>query len=1213
MALIGAGAALALSALAFAQPASAAEWYVDATDGSDGASCGRAADNPCQTILRALTNAGSGDTIVVAPGTYARPLTIAKAITIRGAQAGNDARRRAGAETIIDVGTSDDPAITIAADDVTIDGVTIRRDAGNGDGIAFDPTEPTRNATIANAIVEHHRFGLFASTTAGNAVADLSGLTITGSVFRDNRVFVAPGKGVYLDGYRGTGITIANNAFSGHESGTGFDVAISLSGFAGAPLEDVTVEGNSSDDDGSLLVVTNARDVVVKRNRATNESGSAIYLGGGTENVTIEDNDLESSARGVRLSKEFGSATAPQDVRIVGNRFRGNERGIVADGTLAAADDGLDISGLRIEGNTFTDNNAAFGSHGIFLAPVTGDDISIVDNVFEGTAHAADASGSAAIQLRGSGAANPVANVTITGNRSTGDGTFLVLGDVDEAVVEGNEARQASGSALFVTHHVTDLALRDNTIADAARGIAFGTQFAPDGTRLTAVSVTGNTITRTGVGVLVGYIAGGSFDPIVLDGLEIAGNTFAGNAEDLRFEEANIAGGQAGMLRPNLVLGGNVFSDGEPSIQGLDGDRYVDPSGDDTNDCATPAEACSTIHAAVEKAQAYGTVHVAAGAYDASARINVEQPVRIVGDESDPGNVTVRVPAAQRATFHVMSDDVTIAGLTITRAGGSGDGITFDAGTSTRNAVIRKNVIEGNRFGIYAAAGAGDAAADISGLDVRDNTFEDNHAADTPGKGIYLAGYRGTGISVTGNTFRGHETGSGFDVAISLSGLAGAPLEDVTVERNTSDDDGSLLVVTDARNVVIGRRDRGNSAANESGSALYIGAGVENVTIEGNTLQRSARGVRLSAAWGDGALRTLRIAGNTISDMREWGIAIDADAAALLSGLTITGNTFSNNALGDIQTEHLPATLAADADPVTFPGMNEDGSQPLGVASAAQTLTLTATPLGAVEIAAVFTRGEDDSDFVLTSANECSGTVPLGGQCTLKVRFLPSATGERTTTLYARVREPLTGDWQEIELARLTGTGGTLPKGEPGPEGPQGPAGPQGPEGPQGPAGPQGPQGAAGPQGPEGPQGPAGPQGPQGPQGAPGPQGPAGPQGPQGPQGERGPAGEVQVSVARLGLTYLVTGRLNGASPAQCRRGGQVVIVVKSGRRTIARRTARLRPNCTYSARVSVAKARSARRAKMTVRWRGNRALRASSRTLVIRGRAASPRAGNVR
>jgi len=155
-----------------------------------------------QTIQEAIDAASDGDTIVVAAGSYKENVTIDKPLTLKGAQAGEDARNRSGAETIIE---PDDGAgiriLTAANRIVLIDGFTVQntlhgittpelgvmaadivvrnvRVLNSGEfGISLTFTEKT---TVENCYVEGLEYGI-------NAGA-LEPARPTEAVFRHNEV-----------------------------------------------------------------------------------------------------------------------------------------------------------------------------------------------------------------------------------------------------------------------------------------------------------------------------------------------------------------------------------------------------------------------------------------------------------------------------------------------------------------------------------------------------------------------------------------------------------------------------------------------------------------------------------------------------------------------------------------------------------------------------------------------------------------------------------------------------------------------------------------------------------------------------------------------------------------------------------------------------------------------------------------------------------------
>jgi hypothetical protein len=132
--------------------------------------------------------------------------------------------------------------------------------------------------------------------------------------------------------------------------------------------------------------------------------------------------------------------------------------------------------------------------------------------------------------------------------------------------------------------------------------------------------------------------------------------------------------------------------------------------------------------------------------------------------------------------------------------------------------------------------------------------------------------------------------------------------------------------------------------------------------------------------------------------------------------------------------------------------------------------------------------GPQREDFLLADGDCRQGRIQPGGGCTLRLRFAPTAVGERTATLNLLNADGLYGP-----PIALSGAGVAAPTV----------------------AGPPGADGAPGPQGGAGPQGAPGPTGGTGGAGLPGAKGAPGPQGKRGAKGKRGPHARVRVDCKR--------------------------------------------------------------------------------------------------
>jgi hypothetical protein len=102
----------------------------------------------------------------------------------------------------------------------------------------------------------------------------------------------------------------------------------------------------------------------------------------------------------------------------------------------------------------------------------------------------------------------------------------------------------------------------------------------------------------------------------------------------------------------------------------------------------------------------------------------------------------------------------------------------------------------------------------------------------------------------------------------------------------------------------------------------------------------------------------------------------------------------TDNAAGSPQTVTLSGTgTVVELSP---PGINF-GNQKVGTRSPAAPVKLTNKGSTSLSISQIDITGTDSGDFSQT--NNCGNSIPAGGQCTIKVRFKPTAKGQRLATL----------------------------------------------------------------------------------------------------------------------------------------------------------------------------------------------------------------------
>jgi hypothetical protein len=127
----------------------------------------------------------------------------------------------------------------------------------------------------------------------------------------------------------------------------------------------------------------------------------------------------------------------------------------------------------------------------------------------------------------------------------------------------------------------------------------------------------------------------------------------------------------------------------------------------------------------------------------------------------------------------------------------------------------------------------------------------------------------------------------------------------------------------------------------------------------------------------------------------------------------------ADNATGSPQTVALSGTGAAPAPAASLGATSLNfGSAKVSVATAAQFVTVTNSGTAALAITSVVLGGANPGDF--TETTTCTGSIAIGGTCTITATFKPTALGARSATI--TVTDNASGATQTIALS---GTGVT--------------------------------------------------------------------------------------------------------------------------------------------------------------------------------------------
>lgn len=320
------------------------QWYVSMT-GNDENDCLSPA-TACLTLQAAINKASAGDTINVEAGVYpvAGVVTVNKKLTLKGAQAGVDARSRFELESRLE----NSGGLYVTANDVVIDGFQVENSTSSaftGYGIALGAG--TSGAHVINNIIQDNIVGLgLANNPAGNQAV------IQRNVFRNNtRPGAASGHGIYSDEYvAGLGIgvddvLIANNEFVNDNGAVTGTWGIGISNTGAVPFSHLQIQENTFDSISPAsrgMYFYGTATSSIKSNSIRNKTNYGIGFFGGNDGITIECNVILEDNRGIYVGDAFmgqNSNITANDNNIAGNLTAGLE---VASGTYSGGPGSLD-------------------------------------------------------------------------------------------------------------------------------------------------------------------------------------------------------------------------------------------------------------------------------------------------------------------------------------------------------------------------------------------------------------------------------------------------------------------------------------------------------------------------------------------------------------------------------------------------------------------------------------------------------------------------------------------------------------------------------------------------------------------------------------------------------------------------------------------------------------------------------------------------------
>lgn len=365
--------------------------------------------------------------------------------------------------------------------------------------------------------------------------------------------------------------------------------------------------------------------------------------------------------------------------------------------------------------------------------------------------------------------------------------------------------------------------------------------------------------------------------------------------------------------------------DNNALIQGATGTSfYVGPTGDDTNNCLSPAQPCMTIAKAISVAEGGDTIHLLAGTYFEN-NLGVTKNLNFFGAGADVSIVNGLIPRQPNRVFVIVGDATgTFCKLTVT--GGlnkeNGGGISvFEKG----NALVTSSTITANE----AFQGGGIHSAINSDLKIFNSKIIRNGVAENGGGVVSF----GTLTIVNTLVAENNALGGGDQLVGNIGGIATfgtATITNSVIEKNKATNFGGGLGVGPGATATVSESKISENTSSFGGGT--VNAGMLTITKSTVTLNiASGFGGGVGTLGGNNLGKTFIIE-STISNnvaTKDSGGGIGNNGETTVTNSTVSGNSAQNFGGGLYNYDNSLAILKINNTTVT----NNTAKQGAGLAN----------------------------------------------------------------------------------------------------------------------------------------------------------------------------------------------------------------------------------------------------------------------------------------
>ncbi len=241
-----------------------------------------------------------GHTIQAGPATYQENVFVNKSVTLQGANAGACAANGGarGPESIID-GNFTGAAVTLAADGATLDGFEVIHGQNGGNAGVF-MSAANKNLGVLNNVIDDNTIGIYANCSDASSI-------YCNLIKANNLPGPSGGAGIYSE-YTNN-LTVQTNELTGHTDNN----PVIFAATGPAVHNSLQFLGNNVHDTYGVYTISIATGTFQNNTITTSlpAGATALAFAGACTNVTVRNNVINNSKRGVRIEDDgygYGSS-----------------------------------------------------------------------------------------------------------------------------------------------------------------------------------------------------------------------------------------------------------------------------------------------------------------------------------------------------------------------------------------------------------------------------------------------------------------------------------------------------------------------------------------------------------------------------------------------------------------------------------------------------------------------------------------------------------------------------------------------------------------------------------------------------------------------------------------------------------------------------------------------------------------------------------------